>query len=334
MKRLLQWTFLLLLLITIIYFAGPKPETPVYTNTLPVVPTDATTLEQYITAGEAQHKLRPDNQARIVWMNDSTKQKTDYVIVYLHGFSASQEEGAPVHRNIAKKFGCNLYLARLAEHGIDTTEQLVNLTAQKYWNSVQEAYAIGKQLGNKVILIGTSTGGTNALQLASVYPSIHSLILLSPNIEIFDDNARIANNPWGLQIGKLITGSGYITPKDNRPIYKQYWNYHYRLESIANLQEYLETTMLPETFQKVKQPTLMLYYYRDAVHQDSVVKVSAMKKMFEQLGTPAELKREKAMPNTGDHVIGSYIKSNDYQGVETEITKFMMEVLKMPLINQ
>ena len=334
MKRLLQWTFLLLLLITIIYFAGPKPETPVYTNTLPVVPTDATALEQYITAGEAQHKLRPDNQARIVWMNDSTKQKTDYVIVYLHGFSASQEEGAPVHRNIAKKFGCNLYLARLAEHGIDTTEQLVNLTAQKYWNSVQEAYAIGKQLGDKVILIGTSTGGTNALQLASVYPSIHSLILLSPNIEIFDDNARIANNPWGLQIGKLITGSGYITPKDNRPIYKQYWNFHYRLESIANLQEYLETTMLPETFQKVKQPTLMLYYYRDAVHQDSVVKVSAMKKMFEQLGTPAELKREKAMPNTGDHVIGSYIKSNDYQGVETEITKFMMEVLKMPLINQ
>ena len=298
MKRLLQWTFLLLLLITIIYFSGPKPETPVYTNTLPVVPTDATALEQYITAGEAQHKLRPDNQARIVWMNDSTKQKTDYVIVYLHGFSASQEEGAPVHRNIAKKFGCNLYLARLAEHGIDTTEQLVNLTAQKYWNSVQEAYAIGKQLGDKVILIGTSTGGTNALQLASVYPSIHSLILLSPNIEIFDDNARIANNPWGLQIGKLITGSGYITPKDNRPIYKQYWNFHYRLESIANLQEYLETTMLPETFQKVKQPTLMLYYYRDAVHQDSVVKVSAMKKMFEQLGTPAELKREKAMPNT------------------------------------
>ena len=214
MKRLLQWTFFLLLLITIIYFSGPKPETPVYTNTLPVVPTDATALEQYITAGEAQHKLRPDNQARIVWMNDSTKQKTDYVIVYLHGFSASQEEGAPVHRNIAKKFGCNLYLARLAEHGIDTTEQLVNLTAQKYWNSVQEAYAIGKQLGDKVILIGTSTGGTNALQLASVYPSIHSLILLSPNIEIFDDNARIANNPWGLQIGKLITGSGYITPKD------------------------------------------------------------------------------------------------------------------------
>ena len=75
----------------------------------------------------------------------------------------------------------------------------------------------------------------------------------------------------------------------------------------------------------------MLYYYRDEIHQDSVVKVSAMKKMFEQLGTPSELKREKAMPNTGDHVIGSYIKSGDYQGVEAEITKYMMEVMKLPL---
>ena len=39
------------------------------------------------------------------------------------------------------------------------------------------------------------------------------------------------------------------------------------------------------------------------------------------------------MPNTGDHVIGGYIKSNDYQGVEIEVTKFMAEVLKMPLQN-
>jgi len=329
--KFLKWLAIIAAILGVIYLLGPNPSTPTYTNELPTVPADAIALENYIKANEAKHKLRPNNEARIIWANDSLKTKTEYAIVYIHGFSASQEEGAPVHMNIAKKFGCNMYLSRLAEHGIDTTEQLVNLTAEKYWNSVKEAYAIGKQLGNKVILVGTSTGGTNALHLASVYPEINALILLSPNIQIFDDNAWIANNPWGLQMGKLITGSGYITPKDSRPIFKQYWNYHFRLESVANLQEYLETTMLPETFQKVKQPTLMLYYYRDEIHQDSVVKVSAMKKMFEQLGTPSELKREKAMPNTGDHVIGSYIKSGDYQGVEAEITKYMMEVMKLPL---
>jgi esterase/lipase len=331
LQRLLKWLAIIIAFLSIVYLLGPNPSTPTYIVDLPTVPTDAVALETYIKTNEAQHKLRPNNEARIIWANDSSKTKTEYAIVYLHGFSASQEEGTPVHTNIAKKFGCNLFLSRLAEHGIDTTEQLVNLTAEKYWNSVKEAYAVGKQIGNKVILVGTSTGGTNALHLASVYPEIHSLILLSPNIEIFDDNAWIANNPWGLQLGKLITGSGYVTPKDNRDIYKQYWNSPYRLESIVNLQEYLETTMLPETFAKIKQHTLMLYYYRDSVHQDSVVKVSAMKKMFEQLGTPVELKREKAMPNTGDHVMGSYIKSNDVAGVEVEITKFMMEVLKLPL---
>lgn len=323
--------FILLLVFTVIYFLGPNPSTPVYSNTLPVVPTEATALEQYIAANEAQHKIKPQNEARIVWANDSTKQKTAYAIVYLHGFSASQEEGAPVHKAIAKKFGCNLYLARLAEHGIDTTEAMQNLTAEKYWESVKQAYAIGKQLGKKVILMGTSTGGSNALQLAANFPEVHALVLLSPNIAINDPNAWLSNNPWGLQIARLVLKSDYVITKDQRDIYKAYWYSKYRLEAIINLQEYLETAMTNETFNKIKQPTLMLYYYKDEVHQDSVVKVSAMLQMFDKLGTVAEQKRKAAMPNTGDHVIGGYIKSNDYQGVETAITKFMMEVLHLPL---
>ena len=91
------------------------------------------------------------------------------------------------------------------------------------------------------------------------------------------------------------------------------------------LQELLETTMKKSTFEKVKQPTLLLYYYRDDVHQDSVVKVPAMKVMFDELGTPAELKKAVAMPNAGNHVIGSYIKSKDVEGVEREITKWIEE---------
>jgi pimeloyl-ACP methyl ester carboxylesterase len=332
-KRLLKWLAIIIAILAVVYLLGPNPSTPTYSTDLPSVPSDALALEGYIKYNEAQHKLRPNNEARIIWANDSAKTKTEYVIVYLHGFSASQEEGAPVHRNIAKKFGCNLYLSRLAEHGIDTTEQLINFTPEKYWNSIKQAYAIGKQLGNKVILLGTSNGGSASLQLAAAYPEVHALILLSPNIGIFDPNAWLANNPWGLQIARAVTGSNYVIPKDERPIYKQYWNSPYRLESIVQLQEYLETAMVPETFTKIKQPALMLYYYRDSIHQDSVVKVSAMKKMFEQLGTPVELKREKAMPNTGDHVIGGYIKSNDVAGVEVEITKFMMEVLGLPLKN-
>jgi esterase/lipase len=321
-----KWWIITLLILIIAYLMGPRPATPVYDKTLPRVPETAD-LDTYIKQHESLHKLRPDNEARIVWANDSLKNVTEYVILYLHGFSASQGEGDPIHKRIAKKYGCNLYLSRLAEHGIDTTEKLVNLTADNYWESAKEAYAIASKLGKKVIIMGTSTGCSLALMLAADYPNIHSLILLSPNIEIFDGTAWLINNPWGLQLGRLVTGSDYIYSEDTRPIYKQYWSYGYRMEAVAQLEELLETAMKPELYEKVKQPTLMLYYYRDKIHQDSVVKVEAMQKMYEELGTPADKKRKVAIPNAGNHVIGSYIKSHDVASVEREIEKFMEEVL-------
>jgi len=195
--RWLKGVFILIAILGIVYLFGPHPATPKYNTVLPVVP-PISDLEKFVVTNEATHKLRPNNEARVVWANDSSKQKTGYAIVYIHGFSASQEEGNPVHRNIAKQFGCNLYLTRLAEHGIDTTEQLLNLTADNYWKSAQQALAIGKQLGNKVILMGTSTGATQALQLAANYPDdVVALVLYSPNIAINDPNAWILNNRWG-----------------------------------------------------------------------------------------------------------------------------------------
>jgi pimeloyl-ACP methyl ester carboxylesterase len=324
--RLLKKVVIVFALLFTIYYFGPSPVTPIYNPNLPELPIKThEELEKYIAFVEAAHKIKPNNEARIIWANDSLKEITEYAIVYLHGFSASQEEGNPVHRNIAKAFGCNLYLSRLAEHGIDTTEQLMNLTADNYWESAKQALAIGKKLGKKIILMGTSTGATQALQLAAAFPNdVAALILYSPNIAINDPNAWILNNNWGLQIARLVKGGNYNNPADERPIYKQYWNKPYRLEATVALEEMLETTMSKQTFNKITQPTLLLYYYKDEQHQDKVVKVSAMLKMFEQLSTPSDKKVQKAMPLTENHVLASPIKSKDVVGVENE-TKFFLK---------
>jgi hypothetical protein len=95
------------------------------------------------------------------------------------------------------------------------------------------------------------------------------------------------------------------------------------------LEELLETTMKESTFKKVSQPTLLLYYYKDDEHQDPVVKVSAMKKMFNQLSTPENLKRQFALPNAANHVLGSPIKSKDVASVQMECEKFAVEVLHL-----
>jgi alpha/beta hydrolase fold. len=325
-----KWLPATLIVLLVLYFAGPSPVRPVYSLSEPVIPDDPTRVEHFILQNESAHRLKPDNEARIVWANDSLKQVTDYCIVYLHGFSASQKEGDPVHRNIASEFGCNLYLSRLAEHGIDTSEQLLNFTVDKYWESAKQALAIGKKLGRKVILMGTSTGGSLALQLAGAFPQdVAALILLSPNIAINDPFAWLLNNHWGLQIARTVKHGNYIVSDDDRAQYRRYWNKPYRLEAAVALEEYLETSMNKENFGKVKQPILLLYYYKDDAHQDNVVKVSAMLTMFDELGTPENLKRKAAMPNTGDHVIGSPIKSHDVDGVQREVEKFMIEVLSI-----
>ena len=162
---------------------------------------------------------------------------------------------------------------------------MVNLTVDNLWNSAKEAYAIGKQLGKKVILLSTSTGSTLALKLAAEYPDIAGLVMMSPNIAINDPNAWLLNNPWGLQIAHLVKGK-YNESEDTSAAYRQYWTYKYRMEAAVQLEELLESSMKASLFEKVKQPVLLLYYYKDEDHQDDVVKVSAMERMFSQLGTP------------------------------------------------
>lgn len=327
--RFLKWLGILLVILIIIYFLGPQPPTPRYKKELPAIPSDASQLEKYIADNEAKHKLKPDNEARILWFNNSAKEKTEYAVVYLHGFSASQEEGDPVHVEFAKKFGCNLYLARLAEHGIDTINPLANYTAEKSWRSAVEAYAIGKQLGQKVILMSTSTGSTLAIKLCAEFPEIAANIMMSPNIAINDPNAWMLNNHWGLQIAEIVEGKHRISD-DTTELSAQYWNHRYSTSSLVQLEELLESTMKESTFKKVTQPTLMLYYFKDKDHQDPVLKVSAMKRMFTQLATPDSLKRQIAIPNAENHVLGSPIKSKDVESVKNEVVKFAVEILKLP----
>jgi esterase/lipase len=321
-----------ILLLVLIYFLGPAPEKQKWDLTMPSVPQDPSALEKYVADNEAKHKIKPDNEAQLLWF-DSLKRKTEYSVVYLHGFSASQEEGDPIHTEFAKKFGCNLYLARLADHGIDTVDQLLYFTGDRFWESSKEALAIGKAIGEKVIILSTSTGGTTALMLAAEYPDdVFAMINLSPNIAINNPNAWVSNNHWGLQLGRKIVGGNYVNVHFDSTRQK-YWNSEYRLEAVAQLQEMLEDKMNKKTFQKVKCPVLTLYYYKNEKEQDPTVKVSAILEMVKELGTPDSFNVAVPVPNGGAHVIGSYLTSHDLGTVRKEAEKFAIEKLKMKPVN-
>jgi hypothetical protein len=75
-------------------------------------------------------------------------------------------------------------------------------------------------------------------------------------------------------------------------------------------------------------PVFMAYYYKNENDQDNTASVPAMLKMFDELGTPNALKQKMAFPETGAHVIASYIRSKDWQGVERETDKFLADIVK------
>jgi esterase/lipase len=313
------------------YLAGPSAQFTNSGSALPVVPAAPDQLEKYVADKESNPLIKPDNQARIVW-NDSTKSKTPFSIIYLHGFRASQKEGDPIHRKIAKRFGCNLYFNRLPEHGIDTADALITFTADRLWSNVKEALAIGKAIGDKVIIISTSTGGTAAIYLASQYPDdVHALVNMSPNIEINNATAFLLNNHWGVQLARLSTGSDYLEFEEDS-ITSQYWTPKIRIESLAHLEEFVEATMSEQTFSNVRIPSLTLYYYKSESEQDPVLRVAAMQRMHEQLGTPDSLKSAFAVPTAGAHCMGSDLTSKDVNAVYSRIETFLGDKLKMERI--
>ena len=321
-KKILAAISLLIFVLIMVYFKGPAPSKPIFETKLTAIPALGNLLS-YVAKQEAKHKIKPGNEAQIIWADSGKLQQTEYAIVYLHGFSASKEEGNPAYHYLAKALNANMYLARLADHGIDTIAPMQYFTADRLWETAKEAYQIGKKLGKKVIIVGTSTGGTLALQLAAAYPEINSLVLMSPNIAINDDKAWLLNNPWGLQIARIVTGSNERVIEGKTPEYKKYWYTNYRLESVVELEELLESAMTPKLFAQVKQPVLMLYYYKNDKEQDPVVRVDAMLKMFDELGTTTALKQKIAIPNAGNHVIGSSITSKDIKGVESAMDGFI-----------
>jgi pimeloyl-ACP methyl ester carboxylesterase len=315
MKMLPKVLTVLLLMVVLVYLLGPKPPKPKFRGNLQDVPSDPARIEEMIVQREGATKLKPDNEARFLWADDTLKNPTDYALVYLHGFSSSWFEAYPVNTEFVRRYGCNAFYARLASHGLDTTEALADMTPDRLWESAKEALAIGNRIGRRVIIMSTSTGGTLALKLAAEFPDlVYGLILYSPNVAINKKNAALLSKPWGLQFARSVYKSRYRVVGDGTDTLEcRYWNCRYRLESVVYLQQLIDATMKNEVFRRVKCPVFLGYYYRDEEHQDKVVKVEAALRMFDRLGTPEKLKQKVAFPGAGDHVIacGHYSKSVD-----------------------
>ena len=328
--KVIENTLFVLAVLFGLFIIGPEVETPDLETPLPEIQYDLNELKDWIDSKEATFdNIKPDNASQLIF-HDSVPQKTAYSVLYLHGFSASRAEGNPVHLNIAKALKANLYLPRLSDHGLIEEEPMLHFTAQRYLDSAKEALAVAKKIGEKVIVVSSSSGGTLSLILGND-PQIAALLLFGPNVEIYNPNAKLLTLPWGLYIARAVLASKYHVMDKITEQKLNYWTTRYRLECTLHLQKLIETGMRPEIFRRITSAVFMGYYYKNEEDKDEVVSIPAMLKMFDELGTPNNKKQKMAFPDAGDHVIGSYLTTSNYSQVEKVALSFLEEKLNIDL---
>lgn len=274
-----------------------------------------TALDQFISEKESYFQVKTGNASTVIY-SLPTPQKSPYVIVYLHGFSASPKEISPVVETVAGKMKFNAYLPRLAGHGLQNG-LMEELTADELFQDAEEAYQIGRQLGEKVILIGTSTGATLALWLSARHPDVAGLVLISPNLGIRDPRGFLAAGPLGYWIARTVVGP-FHEWKPKHAGQEDFWTTRYSINGVRVMTDVVREVQRLN-FTALQQPVLVLWTDRDSV-VDVQKAVALLRTM------PSEKKFFQAI-DTDEHVLAGAITSpSTVLQVTGEVEKFIQNI--------
>ena len=225
---------------TIVWFSGPRIDRDT------TVTFDPSTIGEDLDAwiGEREALLpgiRPGLEKQVVWAFPASKASTPLTIVYVHGFSASKEEIRPLPDQVAAALGANLFYTRLSGHGQDGAA-MASASVNAWINDFAEALAIGERLGERVVVIATSTGASIA-SWAATEPAFRErmagVVLLSPNYGVRATGAGLLSGPWGLHLARLVAGAERgFEPVNER--HGRFWTTRYPIEAVLPMSAMVE----------------------------------------------------------------------------------------------
>ena len=272
----------------------------------PQIPDD---IEAWLAETERQvagrYALIPRTEKRVTWHGEAGV-RTPYAVVSLHGFSATRQETAPLAERVATALGANLFETRLSGHG-HTEQPMHEVRAEDWLADTAEALAVGARLGDRVIVIGTSTGGTLALTMSDhpAADAVSDIVLISPNVQPSDGHATWLTRPAGPLIARLVAGDTRSWEAHNAQ-QARYWTTSYPIEAAIQMMRLVDllNTRLP---MRLGQNLLVLLSPRD-----TVVSPAATKQAYERIDAPRKALIE--IENAGDpsnHVLAGDILSPD-----------------------
>ena len=317
-KKVMGLVVVVLISVCILFLTGPRATVEPHLKPIDL-PED---LDHYLAESEAQFSdLIPETEKTIIWAN-AAKTKTPLALIYLHGYTATRQEAAPLCDQIAARLGANLFYTRFTGHG-RSGQALGEATANDWLNDTIEAVEIGKRLGDKVIVIGTSTGGTLATWHALQGDNEEALayVLLSPNFGLKDPTGEILGWPWAEQLVPLIVGAEYQWEPLN-PKHAYYWTEKYPSKALIVMMSVIKFVR-ESSLESIKKPVLVIYS-----PNDKVVNAQATEKIFPRFGSP--IKQIVARPkseNPEHHVLaGDILAPGDTQAIASIIVEFIEQV--------
>lgn len=307
------------------YVAGPRVHPPALTDgprgglPAPEVPASLDELDAWLAAREATvPNLRSELAKGIAWANPKAHARTPISLVYLHGFSASRRESSPLCEDLGQALGANVFFTRLHGHAQDS-EAMGQGQSTEWFADALEALAIGERIGEKVVLIGASTGGTLATWLAARTPFVHALILLSPNFGIKAAGSSLLLGPWGLQLARRVIGT-HRTWQPATPLEARYWINSYRVEVVLQMMATVDVLDHVD-LHRMTTPTQVFYS-----ETDELLDVGRIRSRFAELGSSQ--KQLNAVPG-GHHVlVGEVLAPANTVPIERQILDFLSKLGK------
>lgn len=222
-------------------------------------------LDGYLADSEAQFDdITPGVEKRIVWAGD-VGARTDIVLLYLHGFSATSEEIRPVPDRVAEALGANLYYARFTGHG-RAGAAMGEVVAADWRNDLAEAMEIGRRLGDRVFVIGTSTGATLSM-LAAADPRMNDgfagQVLVAPNFKVNNPLAFVPDLPFARHYITALAGEERSWEPVNEG-HGRYWTTSYPTLAVLPMSATVRAAN-SLNFGLVNAPTLMIFDPGDEV---------------------------------------------------------------------
>lgn len=264
LRRILILLIVLVIAAGVLFAVGPRVpvDTTVTFNSADV----GSDPDAYLASREARFDdIREGLQKEIIWAYPASKAKTPLSIVYVHGFSSSKGETRPLSDIVAKEMGANLFYTRLTGHGRDG-DAMGEATVNAWVNDMAEAVAIGRKIGEKVIIVGTSTGGGIAAWSATEPPmldQVAGLVLISPNFKIRDSGAALLTLPWGETIARFVAGEERSYEPLNE-LHARYNTTRYPIKSVLPLAA-ITALAGAASYEKVDIPALFIISDADKV---------------------------------------------------------------------